>query len=304
MASNSENIKQVKRGIKDILYILMAVLVVLGIYFYYIQYYIIVRFNELGPLSKNMAVYYKGFKIGKISRISPDKDFKHILVKVTLSTSNLDLPQNTIVTVERFPSGELYLQFLYPQSPSLNPLRRGDMVEGIAPYSLEQFMLSQNISGMTDIVSEHIIRALRAADAANQQINIFFRTTTKLINTNTQGITKSVNNVEAMTERLAQMAQNLNQTSEKLNNAIEEQALKDTASNIKDTTDNIKVITQNISTATKDLDKTMQKVDDALSQVHTTAQNIDSVTIDLNKTLSKRFGGMRVMFGTPVKAKN
>lgn len=304
MASNSENIKKVKRGIKDLLIILMFFLVILGIYLYNTQYYVIVRFNELGPLSKNMAVYYKGFKVGRISKLSPDDDFKHILVKVTLSTSDLELPQNTIVTVERFPNGELYLQFLYPQSPSLNPLRRGDLVEGIAPYSLEQFMLSQNVSGMTDIVSEHIVQALRAADAANQEINIFFKTTTKLINVNSKGITTSVNNVKTMTENLAKMSQNLNQTSEKLNNAIEEQGLKDAASNIKDTTGNIKVITENISSATKDLNKTMQKVDDALAQVSTTAQNIDSVANGLNQTLGKRFGGMRVMFGTPIKAKN
>ena len=69
----------------------------------------IVRFDELGPVSKNMSVYYNGFKVAKIVKIDPDKDFKHTLVRVNFLTGSLKLPRNTTVQLKSFPNGELYL---------------------------------------------------------------------------------------------------------------------------------------------------------------------------------------------------
>lgn len=317
MKKNVENISKIEIGNKKILIILLLFLIFVGVYIYNASYYVVVRFNELGPLTKNMYAYYNGFKIGKIVRIGPDKDFKHILVKVNLNQNNIQLPQNTVVFVERFPNGELYLQFLYPNSPSLNSIKRGDMLEGIAQYNLEQFMMGQSVSGMSDVVSLHIIKALNSADAANQQMTEFFKVTSRLIKGNGKGITASVNNTEAMTKNLAEMAenlkqasQNLNLTSKKLNGTFEESILKDSALNVKDSTSNIKGATsnikdttENIAKATKDIDKTMQKVDDTISQLNSTARNLNSITGGFNETLSKKFGGMRIMFGTPVKSK-
>ena len=186
---------------------------------------------------------------------------------------------------------------MYPTSPSLNTIKRGDVLEGISASNLEQFMMGQNVSGVTDVVSMHIIKALNSADAANQEIKVFFHAGTDLINENKRGINTSVNNVISMTKNLADMAENLNQTSQKLNNAIDETTLRDTTTNIKDTTGNI-------SRATKDIDKTMKKVDDTISQLNVTAENLNGITSGLNSTLSKRFAGMRILFGTPIKPKN
>lgn len=303
MKKLQENIRIDKMGIVKLLTTLVILLIGFGIYIYNSTSYLIIRFDELGPLTKNMAAYYNGFKIGKIIGIEPDKDFKHTLAKVFLTNKNINLPQNTTVHVQSFPNGELYLQFVYPNSPTFKMLKRGDMVEGIAPYSLEKFMLGQNISGITDVVSIHVIRALNATEIANMEITAFFKNTSKLVNENRRGITSSVNNTEAMTKSLAQMAENLNQasknlnqTSQKINNSIDESVIKDTTLNIQETT-------KNISESTKDIDKTMKKIDDTISQANAAAENINSMTSGLNETLSKRFAGMRIIFGTPVKQK-
>lgn len=296
----SEKIVKAEKGVKKYLVILaiLALLVfVIGIYIYNTTFYVIIRFDELGPLAKNMSAYYKGFKIGKIVKIGPDKDFKHTLVRVNLTNKNIKLPQNTVVYEEKFPNGELYLQFVYPTSPSLDVIKRGDILEGMAPYNIEQFMMGQSVSGMSDIVSLHIIKALNSADAANQEMKVFFQIASKLIQTNKKEINASVNNTAAMTKSLAQMAENLNQTSKKINNAVDESTLKSTLTNIKTTTDDI-------SKATKDMDKTMKKIDETIIQVNATAANLNSITSGLNETLSQKFGGMRIMFGTPVKTKN
>jgi len=283
---------------KKMFIILAALITLCAIYFYNnSSFYVIIRFDELGALTKNMAAYYNGFKIGKIVRIQPDKDFKHTLVKVNLIYKDIKLPQNTTVHVQNFPNGELYLEFLYPDSPSFKALKRGNLLEGIAPYSLEQFMLGQNISGVTDVVSLHVIQALKATEIANMEMKNFFENTSKIIRENSDEIQASTKNAQAMTKSLAQMADNLNQTAKKLNNAL------DTAT-LKDSTINIKTTTENISQATKDLGKTMKKVDETVAQIQATSENLNSITSGVNETLSKKFGGVRLMFGKPVSPRS
>lgn len=311
MVKLSENLSGRKEGINKFLVVLAIFLAIIGVFLYNKKGYVIIRFDELGPLTRNMSAYYNGFKIGRIVRIQPDKDFKHTLVKVDLNQKDLRLPQNTVVFVERFPNGELYLQFIYPQSPSLRMIKNGDILEGIAPYNLEQFMMGQSISGMSDLVSLHIIKALNGADAANQEMRVFFKVTSKLIKDNGKGISETVNNAAAMTYSLAEMAeylklasQNLNQTTKKINDALDTEVLKTSTLNIKDATSNVKITTDNIAKATTDIDKTVKKIDDTISNFNTAAQNLNSITVGINGSLSRRFGGMRVLFGSSVKAKN
>lgn len=296
MPKFQENVLKKDRKIIKILIIFLVFTGVVWLYTYITSFYVVIRFGELGALTKNMPAYYNGFKIGKIVKIEPDVDFKHTIVRVNLDTKSINLPQNTTAMVENFPSGELYLQFVYPKSPSLKKMKRGDLLEGIAPYSPEQFMLGQNISGVTDIVSIHVIKTLKATEIANMEITNFFKNSSKLINENSEGIKASVNNTLQMTKNLEQMAQNLNQASKKLNNAIDEKILKDTTYNIKDAT-------SDISNATKDIDKTMKKIDDTVCEANAAARNLNSITSGLNEAMCKRFAGMRVMFGRPLKSK-
>jgi len=305
------NFLKMEKGIKKTSIVVAFCLIIVWVYLYNTTYYVVIRFNELGPLTKNMIAYYNGFKVGKIVSIEPDNDFKHTLVRVKLIRKILTLPKNTTVYAKMFPNGEFYLQFIYPQSPSLKTIKRGDMLQGVAPHSLEQFMLGQNISGVTDIVSLHVIQALNATEIANMEMKNFFQNTSKVVNENSDGINASVNNTVAMTKSLAEMAENLNQTSknlnqtsQKINNVFDEKNLKDSTLNIKDSTSNIKETTGNISKATKDIDKTIKKIDDAMSQVKDTAENLNYMTSGLNETLSKRGAGMRIMFGTPVQPKH
>lgn len=291
-----EYISAIRIILKELLFILIILLAVAGAYLYVTTNYVIVRFDELGFVAKNMNAYYNGFKIGKIVKVEPDKDFQHVLAKLNIYNKNINLPQNTTVRVQSFPSGELYLEFVYPESPSLKPMTRGTVLQGIARYSLADFMQGQNISGMTDIVTLHVVRTLQATEIANHEIKMFFQNASSIVNDNRKGIKASVDNTRKMTANLAQTAANLNDLSEKLNNAVDEKALKQTTSNVKDTSDNIVKLTQ-------DLDKTVNNIDATVDEFHTAAQNLTAVTSGLNTSLSKKFGGMRVMFGTPTKGK-
>lgn len=303
LRNSIKNIFKIKQNTKKLLIILVCFALLLGIQIYRNTFYVTVRFKELGPVSKHMAAYYNGFKIGKIVKIEPDKDFKHILVKVNLNIRNLKLPQNTTVHVKNFPSGELYLQFIYPTAPALKNITRGEILEGISPYRLEEFMIGQNMSGVTDIVSVHVIKALEAMEVANMEMKMFFTTSSMLMNENKNEVKASIQNVVKMTQSLAQAAENLNQSTKKINDAIDTQTIKGSTTGIKDSAENIKTITGNIKEATKDIDKTIKKIDSTMTHANRTAKNLECMSEGLNEALSKRFGGIRVMFGKPVNKK-
>lgn len=287
---------------------LITILISLAVFFYYTGNYVIVRFNEIGPVTKNMTVYYNGFKVGRVVDIEPDRDYKHTMVKISLSQRKMNLPKNTIVVLQQFPNGLMYLEFIYPSNPSIETIATGDVLQGITQDSLELFMKGQAYSGASDIVSEHVIKALNATDVANQKMMLFFETTTSVLEENRKSINDSMNNTAAMTKSLAEMAENLNQTSKKLNDSIDEKNLKDSTLNIKETTESIKNTAENIESttasinkATQNIDETMKKIDETISNANATAANLNEMTSGLNKTLSKRFGGMRVILGTPIK---
>ncbi len=297
-------LEEVSKNKKSIFASLAFFIAVFVGFFYLYQtffgYYILIRFKELGPLTRNMPVYYSGFKVGKVVDISPDKDFKHTMVKVLLTYKDTRLPKNTMVIVQRFPSGENYLEFLYPDMPSLQLLARGDVINGDTDYSLESFMRGQSRFGAGDIVSEKVMTALSSADATNIAMRHFFETSTQVITENRESINRSFQNTEKMTKNLAETAENLNQTSKKLNNSMDQIKLNNTVSNITDTTENIKNTTASINNATKDIDKTVKKLDAAISDIGSTASNMNKMTSGLNATLGKRFGGTRLLFGKPI----
>lgn len=290
-------IRKIEKSAEKPLLVFAVIAAAVWFYIYSTTLYVTVRFDELGPVAKNMSTYYNGFKVGKVVSIKPDKDFKHMLARINLVYKNLRLPQNTTVKVQSFPNGELYLEFVYPQSPSLNVLKRGDVLEGIAKYSLEEFMLGQSVSGVSDIVSIHVIKALNAMDLANKEVEAFFKDSSQLMKDNKKEIDASFENIAAMTFSFSEMAENLNQASKKMNNALDEKELKKTTSNIKDTS-------ENLAKATANIDQTMEKIDSTVSHLNLTSKNLASITGGLNETLAKKFGGMRIMFGTPVKSKN
>lgn len=291
-----DKISKLDSGAKKLLIWLIVAAVAVAFYINQANDYVIIRFDELGFVSKNMNAYYNGFKIGKIISVEPDKDFQHVIAKLRFTHKEINLPQNTTVKMQSFPSGELYLEFVYPESPSLKPITRGTVLQGLARYNVEEFMQGQNVSGMTDIVSLHVIRTLKATEIANHEIKMFFQNASSLVNENRDGVKKSVDNTEQMTANLAQAAANLNDLSEKLDNAVDEKALKQTTSNVKETTDNVVKLT-------KDLDKAVENIDDTVCEIHEAASHLTAITSGVNETLSKKMGGMRVIFGTPTKGK-
>ena len=72
------------------------------------------------------------------------------------------------------------------------------------------------------------------------------------------------------------------------------------STNIRVATENIKNITSDIKNATKNLDKTVAKIDCTISETKAIASNVKIITGGFCETVSKRFAGLRIIFGKPL----
>ena len=86
--------------------IVIIVLITFGILFWFLYQKlaflnILVKFDDLEPFEKQMNVYYKGFKIGKSTKIYPDKDYTNTFLKLKIHPNNINLPENITAKIQK-----------------------------------------------------------------------------------------------------------------------------------------------------------------------------------------------------------
>lgn len=261
------------------------------------------KFSDLGPIYTSMPVYYKGYKIGKTTKIEPSDDYKYTLVKIILYPKKLALPSNTTVKVQKAEFGKNYMDLIYPQEPSLLNLKNGSIIEGKTAVDLRSFMSAQADSGALGEISGNMTQALASLDMASQFMGDFFEQLSLMVEENRP-------NVQRATLNAAQTLENMNKMSAKLNHSVDKTKISSTVNNveqtsinIEETTKNMAEISKNLNQATENIDETFEKIDSSVTNANKITEDIKGITTGMKRTLSKRLGGMRVMFGKPVERK-
>ena len=104
------------------------------------------------------------------------------------------------------------------------------------------------------------------------------------------------------------MSDNLKLFSKKLNNSINEKQLKNTLSNVDATSGSVVITSKNLEDITKNIDAITGSVNTSMPQVTTSlstteriVKNVEEITTGINCTLRQSFGGLRLIFGKPIK---
>ncbi len=263
-----------------------------------------IKFTDLEPVSKNLPVYYMGYKIGKMKKIRLGKDFKSSLVEIVLYPNNLILPDNTIAKVKKVKdkddNKEKYIELIYPSEPSKHLLKSGSTIEGHTVMDLDAFIGAISESGKLDEIGDNASTALANFGDTALAISDFFNQLNELVEENRPNIKKT-------TKSTADSAENVNKLTSQVQKSMNEQKLSNSVSNIEQSTQNIQCaaknvqnITENVDRATKNLNKTMDKVDCTVSEACAATTNAKCITNGVSRLLNKRFAGFRIMFGKPV----
>ncbi len=270
---------------KKLILFISVILVSIFLYFVY-EYFsytnILVKFDELEPFEKQMNVYFKGFKVGKTTKIYPNDDYTNTFLKVKLKAKQSHFPSNIKVNIKKKKSGG-YVDILYPDEPTLARLKNNDIIQGLITRDISSLMESENIEDIVDDAGSLI----ENASIAVQTLNGIFVEIRSLISDNRNNINIAVKNLTDATYNLENMTKELNKT-------FSRNEINASINNIEQTTQNIKEITQQIDTTTVPI------VNSTLCETYSTVRNANEITSGVKKTLKKNMGLGRLLFGKPI----
>lgn len=284
---------------RKVLYIITIFVIFALIYYIYTlttYTYITAKFGELRPLHEHLHVYYKGIIIGEATEKIHSKDFQHTLMKITLKKKNILLPENIVVLLKKEKRNDKehdFLELIYPQNPSSTMISNGSTIKGIATVDIDTFMSNQHPDDLEKI-KQNLTQSTENLEAALAGLSELFILLQDVVKDNEK-------NLKTSSKNLANTTQNLDNITEKINSTIKEDSLNKTMQNLDSAIQNLHTITSSLNTTTDSFNIAMPRVDATLYEVHEIASNANAISCGIRQTLSKRFGGLRLLFGQTIQ---
>ncbi|MBQ8887256.1 MAG: hypothetical protein IJY61_06100 [Candidatus Gastranaerophilales bacterium] len=241
---------------------------------------IVVKFEDLEPFERQMNVYYKGFKVGKTTKIYPDENYLHTYLKVKIKPHNINLPNNIVARIKRNKTKE-YISLMYPEAPTLKKIKNYDEIKGYISKDINSILNETIDENDVDEIIDETSSLIGSANIAIQNLNNIFLEVSDIINA-------SRNDIKTATSNLAKTTNNLEKMSSKLNNSVSGDEINTSLKNIEETTENISKITEQINETT-------------IPIINSIACDGKEITHGVKNTLKKRMGILKLMFGKPIK---
>lgn len=248
---------------------------------------VLVRFDDVEPFERQMPVYFKGFKIGKTTKIFPDENYQNTYLKLRLKKSKMEFPSNISVNIKMKKSGG-YVNVLYPDEPTLKKLKENDVIRGVITKDikdlLESKITSEDVEGLIDGVSS----VIDSANVTLQNLSDIFIEVREIISA-------SRTDIKSATSNLSKASKNLSDMSEKVNNSIQAESISNSINNIELVTDNLQEITTQIDSISVPI------INNTLCEVNSTIKNVKDISCGIKNTLKKHFGLGKLLFGKPIR---
>ena len=258
-------------------------------------------FDELEPFPHNINVYYKGFRLGRSTRIYPSKDFTQTYVDMNLHMDNFSLPDNITAKVKTKNKRD-YIELIYPDMPSVRYLKNHDKIKGAKGVNFASFIQDQADSGGLDDLSENLSETVEDAGETMKALTDLFHTANDILVDLRPSLKESGENLAITTRNLTVATDNIANVSKSLNRSAKPKILDNTFSNIELITRNLELTTSNTALLTKRADsETVLLLNCLIKNANKVVLNINDIIKGFKVTLSKRFGGMRLIFGKPLE---
>ncbi len=268
--------------------------------------YITAEFSNLRPFHSYAPIYFNGFKIGRVVKVKPNKDYTSTIVTMELHPRDVKLPINVSANLKkeknRWGRKFDYIDIVLPKNASIYYLKDGDKISGKTTVDIESFFANQ------DPETLEAIKADMAESAKNLNITIqtlgdLFATLNDMANAvspnvvkASQDFSKTTDNIVKVSENANNIAENVTDFSGNVNGALSADRMNATAKNVQ-------AVSKNIRQMSKELNNAMPQINCSLQQMNKILYNIDEMTSGINCTMKKPFGGIRMIFGSPVGKK-
>lgn len=252
---------------------------------------IIVEFDSLEPFKKWIPVYFKGFRLGRVSKVYPTEDFTATRVELHIHHKALRLPVNTTATFMVKDDDKEYLELIYPKSPYLEYLKNGAVIKGSMGVNLDNFLRNQAANGGLDEIKNNVNSTVRSAgetfDALTEMINVM----TGILEDVRPMIDDTVKNVNLASKDLKDVSKSLRKT-------VDKGYVDKTLYNFQQTSGNLVITTDNFSGFSGNLNKQSVVLTNCLlKNLNIVVKNINQIIVGIGETMKKRFAGLRLIFG-------
>ncbi len=243
---------------------------------------IFVRFNDLEPFEKQMSVYFNGFKVGKTTKIYPNKDYTNTYLKLKLNSGKTNFPKNISVNIKKKKTGG-YVDIEYPDEPSLIKLKDNDEIDGFITKDISSLLEDENLQDILDDTGTLV----ENASVAVQNLNGIFTEVRGIVSDNRS-------NINAIVKNLVSVSENLKIMSSELNDVVASDDITGSIKNLSKTSENIEQITSQVDNTTLPI------VNRILCETYFTTKNANEITGGVKHTLKKKMGLSRFLFGKPI----
>ena len=268
--------------------------------------YVTAEFKELAPFNNSAPIYYNGFKIGKVVKVHPNKTYTSTIVTMELHPHDLKLPINISANLKkaknRWNKKYDYIDIAYPKSPSIYYLKDGDRISGKTTVELDTFLSNQDPASL-EAIKNDIAESTKNLNITIQTLGDLFATLNDMaggVSPNivdaSSDLKKTSNNIVRVSQSATDIANNITGLSNNISGALSPDRMNTT-------TYNFQATSQNINQMTKDLNATIPQIACSLQQINEILYNINEMTEGVNCTMQKPFGGMRMIFGSPISKK-
>ena len=250
-------------------------------------------FENLRPFDGNIAVYYKGIKIGKAADRVHNDDGIRTNVKITLRNKKLKLPLNTKAVLKKRIKNDKeidYIELVYPEVPSEKYIKENSHINGYTTIDVKEYLKNQTPEDL-DKIKSNLLTASENLYTTLDSIGGLFVLLQDILQENRANIKNSSSNFKDTTH-------NINKVTKKIDNIIIEEQWNNTFRNLENSTGGLHNFTHNINNTILDFDKT---IPDTLQNTNEITDNLSSITCGIRQTLSKKFGGLRLFFGKVIQ---
>lgn len=282
---------------KKILFIFIVSVILLHYLLYLLgTIRITAQFEELEPFRHNLPVYYKGFRLGKTTKVYPSDNYLITNVDMRLKDKDLHLPANVSAILRRKDKKE-YIELVYPKSPYIEELKYNAKIKGNVGINFERFLQDQVNNGGLDEIKNNVNNTVKSAGETFEALTDLLVVFTEIMQDVRPTINSSVKNLETTTDNFAKI-------STSLKTSVDKGYIDSTLYNFQETSGNLVLTTKNFGGFSDALNKESSVLTNCLlKNLNIVVSNINQIVIGVGDTLKKNFGGLRLFFGKAINCK-
>ena len=296
---NGNNISNMNNLLKYL--ILSAILISIGVsyYFYRTRTYVTAEFRNLRPFHDRAPIYYNGFKIGKVVKVRPNKTYTATIVTLRLHPMDLKLPVNITANLKREKNKKNdkydYIDIIYPQNPSSFLIKDGDRIAGKSSVELDSYLSNQDPDSLDDI-KEDFAQTVKNLNITVQALGDLFGTINSIAEDVKPNVVQASSALKDSSGNFVKISENVSSVTGNINGTFDKQSMNSANEDLLAVGNNVKIMTDEFS-------KTVPQIGCTINELNRVLCNIDEMTEGLNCTMKKPFGGLRLIFGSPVSTK-